>query len=180
MQAKHRSSRGSYDLHGLSQSRAYCAWKNMRARCKGYQKKSAKDYKERGITYCKEWESFNQFLKDMGHPPEGMTLDRKDNDGNYEPSNCRWATRSQQQLNQREIIASNKSGVKGVCWVKKKSKWLVTFRGMFGGYFEEIDLAAAKRKKMEEACKAQLFMREDGQLNSESIELRGPDNATAA
>lgn len=150
MQAKPRAKRGKYEQHGLSGSRAYTAWKNMRARCKGYQKHSAANYVGKGITFCPEWKSFGAFLADMGHPPDGMTLDRRDNDGNYEPGNCRWATRSQQQLNQRPIIASNKSGIKGVCWAAEKGKWLVTFRGLFGGYFADITLAAQRRKQMED------------------------------
>ena len=93
--------------HG-SYSREWRAWRAMKDRCS---KKSGRDYHsyaERGISVCPEWiGSFESFLSDMGRCPEGLTLDRIDNDLGYSLGNCRWATRSEQQLNRRPFKCRN-------------------------------------------------------------------------
>ena len=73
----------------------------MRTRCENPNATRYADYGGRGITVCDRWHDFAGFLADMGEQPPGLTLDRKDNDGNYEPGNCRWATRAEQNRNQR-------------------------------------------------------------------------------
>ena len=87
--------------------RAYQAWANMIRRRANRKHKGFKYWGGRGIRVCGRWlQSFENFYADMGDPPPGLTLDRwPDNDGNYEPGNCRWATWSQQRANQRRPSA---------------------------------------------------------------------------
>ena len=91
------------------------AWTNMRQRCANKNAKSYSRYGGRGIKVCEAWQgSFKAFLRDMGKKPTpNHSVDRIDNSGDYEPSNCRWATHQEQNLNQR-IRCDNPTGFVGV------------------------------------------------------------------
>ena len=90
-------------VHGLTGTAEYQAWKNMRKRCYNQENPRYPDYGGRGIKICDRWlNDPAAFLEDMGERPSpDHSIDRRDNDGDYEPSNCRWATRSEQQRNKR-------------------------------------------------------------------------------
>lgn len=86
---------------GKKPTRTYNSWQSMIARCTKPHLKTWADYGGRGITFCERWKSFENFFDDMGERPEGMTLDRKDVNGNYEPGNCKWSTYKEQSNNKR-------------------------------------------------------------------------------
>ena len=88
--------------HGMHGTPTYRSWIEMRRRCRA--KPGRVEYERyvmRGIKVCKRWDKFENFLADMGVRPPGLTLDRKHNSKGYSPSNCRWATHSEQALNRR-------------------------------------------------------------------------------
>lgn len=116
IKAKH----GYAPYHG-KKPRVYRSWQAMLRRC-GKPKDSAyARYGGRGIKVCDRWRDFRNFLADMGEPPPGCSIERIDNNGNYESSNCRWATQKEQCSNQR-------------------SNWRVQFGG------EQITVAEATRR----------------------------------
>lgn len=89
----------------------YWVWADMLSRCRNGNHKQFKDYGGRGIMVCDRWcADFECFLADMGERPNGGMLDRNDNDGNYEPGNCRWATRTEQNSNRRNCIYLDDAG----------------------------------------------------------------------
>jgi hypothetical protein len=93
--------------HGRAGSPEHSSWHAMLDRCRNPNSHARRWYADRGITVCARWDpprggSFQNFFDDMGPRPEGRTLDRIDNDGNYEPGNCRWATLAEQGASRRK------------------------------------------------------------------------------
>jgi hypothetical protein len=91
----------------------YTSWRKMRERCRNPNARGFKNYGGRGVVVCARWDSFDLFLADLGpRPSASHSLDRRDPNGNYEPANCRWATRADQATNMR----SNRIlELRGVC-----------------------------------------------------------------
>jgi hypothetical protein len=98
--------------HGMHNTPTYRSWHSMQARCRYPSMPSYPKYGGRGIKVCERWARFENFLADMGVRPEGKSIDRIDNDGDYGPDNCRWATASEQQQNKRRFFKGDfcKSG----------------------------------------------------------------------
>ncbi len=90
-----------FTKHGMSSTREHAAWRAMKARCENKSQTSYPNYGGRGISVCARWASFEAFFADMGPRPAGTTIDRVMSNGNYEPGNCRWATRHEQNRNKR-------------------------------------------------------------------------------
>lgn len=125
----------------------------MNQRCYNTQHPRYPDWGGRGVQVCERWRnSYEDFEKDMGYRPENTSLDRINNDGDYEPGNCRWATRSKQAFNSR-VRVTNTSGVRGVCWFKPQQQWkagiTINKRHIFIGYFSEFEDAVKARKEAE-------------------------------
>ena len=131
----------THKTHGLGSTSLYRIWINIKTRILNPKDKHYNDYGGRGITICDEWKndfmSFYNWAILNGYSDE-LSIDRIDNDGNYEPSNCRWVTRTIQSRNQR-VYKNNTSGYKGVRFIKDRNKYRsyinVDKKGVFLGYF---------------------------------------------
>lgn len=140
------------DNHGRSEEPEYQCWRDMRSRCEKPNHHDYHNYGGRGITVCNEWGSYTRFIADMGRRPEGLTLDRINNDGNYEPDNCRWTDYTVQNMNKRPSSRS-KTGVSGVHWCKQKQKYqarlFTSYKTKHLGFFNTVEEAAQARQQAE-------------------------------
>lgn len=98
-------------IHEFSKTSTYTSWTAMHTRCSNKLSDNFSAYGGRGIKVCDGWSTFAGFLADMGERPKGTTLDRIDPNGNYEPSNCRWANKTTQDRNKRNTLYISHNGV---------------------------------------------------------------------
>ena len=149
---KHTKSCGCYNkriasethkTHGLRSTKLYMVWADIKNRTLNIKTRQFPDYGGRGITICDEWKNdfmpfYNWAMSNGYAENKGLSIDRINNDGNYEPENCRWTTRVIQGRNRR-IRKNNKSGYRGVSFVKKTNKYksfiTVAKNGVFLGEF---------------------------------------------
>jgi len=108
--------------HGRHNTPEYRAWGDMKQRCQRPSHASYKNYGGRGITVCDRWQTFENFFADMGErPTQQHSIDRRDNNGNYTPENCRWATRDEQMSNLRKtrLITFNGETLHMAEWARR-------------------------------------------------------------
>lgn len=130
----------------------YKAWVSMKSRCYNPNENGYEHYGGRGIKVCDRWlDDYQSFLDDMGKRPSlNHSIDRIDNDGNYEPSNCKWSEPYEQVRNQR---AQGASGYRGIYWFATRNKWHVRIKTrrkrVHIGYYDVLEDAIEARKQAE-------------------------------
>ena len=140
--------------HGKYKSAEYAAWISMNQRCNNPKNRYYYNYGGRGISVCERWTaSFESFYSDMGdRPTRYHSIERIDNECGYDPTNCKWATRTEQQHNTR-LQVNNKTGVNGVRLPKQRKKYVanitVNSKLKYIGSFSSLTDAANARKEAE-------------------------------
>ncbi len=143
--------------HDLSRSSTYGIHRAVLSRCYNPNNSKYHNYGGRGITVCDRWrepapQGFLNFLEDMGERPDGVSIDRVDNNLGYSKENCRWTDSTTQAYNQRKSVR-NSSGVVGVVWWKTRSVWRARIqylgKEIHLGYFDNFSDAVSSRKEAE-------------------------------
>lgn len=140
--------------HGLSNEPLYKVYMGMKTRCYNIRQSNYKYYGGKNVKICNKWlKDFREFYgwAILNGYRKGLVIDRIDNDGDYEPLNCRFTTRSINLLN-RGLMKNNTSGHKGICYEKQTQRWKVYFRRKTLCRVNTIEEAILKRKKAENKC----------------------------
>ncbi len=142
--------RETHTTHGLTHSRVYKVWKAMIQRCDNPKNPFFYNYGGRGIKVDERWHTFENFFEDMGHPPDGLTIEREDNNGNYEKDNCRWATYVDQLNNRRNNFYIEAFGRKQTLtqWAREYDMPVTTLKNRLvrGKWTPEVALSTPTQK----------------------------------
>lgn len=144
-----------FTTHGMSKTKLHNIWCGMKTRCFRKTSSTYPYYGGRGIRVCLKWkdsfEAFRDWAIANGYQ-DGLEIDRRNTNGNYKPSNCRWATRSQQMRNTRKRRGAKTSSFKGVSWCANASKWQVQLckdgKPLYCGLFDDETEAAKHYDQM--------------------------------
>lgn len=134
--------------HGMSGTPIYNVWNNLMARCYNKKDPGYKNYGARGITVSEEWHEFENFFEDMGHSPDGLSLDRIDNDSGYSKENCRWTDWSTQNINMRH--RKSNTGIRNISYIKRDDAYSVSIKRNYVPYkrqFKKLEEAIAWKEK---------------------------------
>ena len=142
-----------FTKHGMSETQTYAVWQHIIQRCNNSKDANYPNYGGRGITVCKRWLKFENFFKDMGENPEGLTIERKNNELGYFKDNCCWDTYTAQRRNQR-INSRNKTGINGVHFNKRDKRYCVQIgvnhKIHHIGHFTTLEQATEARQQAEQ------------------------------
>jgi hypothetical protein len=141
----------------MSGTPTYVTWVTMRRRCNNKNFAQYPSYGGRGISVCARWDDFENFLADMGYRPDGLTLERIDNDGDYAPDNCRWATHKEQCNNRRSSRLIEMDGE-----TKTLAQWCEDLGVSYGLVSMRIRLGWSEEDALKERPKKFTYVELDG------------------